>query len=112
MMLAITFLFAAQAIGVSVTMDMMLKAILISLILTTGAGGVPGGGIVTIAIVIDAFGLPLEVVGIISGIFALIDMVYTMMNCLGDLVGTYIVGYWERNHLGMQQPAEGKQAEA
>lgn len=112
MMLAITFLFAAQAIGVPVTMDMMIKAILISLILTTGAGGVPGGGIVTIAIVIDAFGLPLEVVGIISGIFALIDMVYTMMNCLGDLVGTYIVGYWERNNLGMQQLAEGKQAEA
>ena len=97
MMLAITFLFAAQAIGAPVTMDMLIKAILISLILTTGAAkdGVPGGGIVTIAIVIDAFGLPLEVVGIISGIFALIDMVYTMMNCLGDLVGTYIVAHLE-----------------
>ena len=95
MMLAITFLFAAQAIGAPVTMDMLIKAILLSLILTTGAGGVPGGGIVTIAIVIDAFGLPLEVVGIISGIFALIDMVYTMMNCLGDLVGTYIVAHLE-----------------
>lgn len=99
MMLAITFLFAAQAIGAPITLDMMIKAILISLILTTGAGGVPGGGIVTIAIVIDAFGLPLEVVGIISGIFALIDMVYTMMNCLGDLVGTYIVAYVERDHI-------------
>lgn len=99
MMLAITFLFAAQAIGAPVTMDMLIKAILISLILTTGAGGVPGGGIVTIAIVIDAFGLPLEVVGIISGIFALIDMVYTMMNCLGDLVGTYIVAHLEKKKM-------------
>lgn len=99
MMLAITFLFAAQAIGAPVTMDMMIRAILISLILTTGAGGVPGGGIVTIAIVIDAFGLPLEVVGIISGIFALIDMAYTMMNCLGDLVGTYIVAHMERGQI-------------
>ena len=103
MMLAITFLFAAQAIGAPVTMDMLFKAILISLILTTGAGGVPGGGIVTIAIVIDAFGLPLEVVGIISGIFALIDMVYTMMNCLGDLVGTYIVAHMERNLIKGEQ---------
>ncbi len=99
MMLAITFLFAAQAIGAPITTDMLIKAILISLILTTGAGGVPGGGIVIIAIVIDAFGLPLEVVGIISGIFALIDMVYTMMNCLGDLVGTYIVARLERNNI-------------
>lgn len=106
MMLAITFLFAAQAIGAPVTMDMLLKAILISLILTTGAGGVPGGGIVTIAIVIDAFGLPLEVVGIISGIFALIDMVYTMMNCLGDLVGTYIVAHLESKSVHMIENAE------
>lgn len=96
MMLAITFLFAAQAIGVPVTMDMMFRALVISLILTTGAGGVPGSGIVTIAIVIDAFGLPLEIVGIVAGIFALIDMVFTMMNCLGDLVGTYIVAHSEK----------------
>lgn len=95
-MLALTFLFAAQAINAPLSAGMLLKAILISLILTTGAGGVPGGGIVTIAIVIDAFGLPLEVVGIVSGIFALIDMGFTMMNCLGDLVGTTIVAHSEK----------------
>jgi Na+/H+-dicarboxylate symporter len=46
---------------------------------------------VSIAIVLDAFGLPLEVIGLISGIFALMDMGLTTMNCLGDLVGTVIV---------------------
>ncbi len=99
MMLAITFLFASQAIGAPLSLGILIQVILISLILTTGAGGVPGGGIVTIAIVIDAFGLPLEVVGIISGIFALIDMGYTMMNCLGDLVGTMIVNHTEKKKL-------------
>ena len=86
---------------------MLVKALLISLILTTGAGGVPGGGIVTIAIVIDAFGLPLEVVGIVSGIFALIDMGFTMMNCLGDLVGTMVVSHSERKKLEKASPAKG-----
>lgn len=90
-MLAVTFLFAAQAINSPLTIGILIKAILIALILTTGAGGVPGGGIVTIAIIVDAFGLPLEVVGIIAGIFALIDMGFTMLNCLGDLAGTVIV---------------------
>lgn len=90
-MLALTFLFAAQAINSPLTIGILVKVVLIALILTTGAGGVPGGGIVTIAIIVDAFGLPLEVVGIIAGIFALIDMGFTMMNCLGDLVGTAIV---------------------
>jgi Na+/H+-dicarboxylate symporter len=98
-MLAITFLFAAQAIGSPLSLGILIKVILISLILTTGAGGVPGGGIVTIAIIIDAFGLPLEIVGIIAGVFALIDMGFTMLNCLGDLVGTYIVSYSEDRKL-------------
>lgn len=95
-MLAITFLFAAQCAGADTSIATLLRVILISLILTTGAGGVPGGGIVSIAIVVDAFGLPLEVVALVSGIFTLIDVVYTTMNCLGDLVGTFIVDHSEK----------------
>lgn len=94
-MLAITFLFAAQCVGADTSLATLLRVILISLILTTGAGGVPGG-IVSIAIVVDAFGLPLEVVALVSGIFTLIDVVFTTMNCLGDLVGTVIVDRSEK----------------
>jgi Na+/H+-dicarboxylate symporter len=90
-MLALAFLFAAQAVNAPLSFGVLVNMLFISLILTTGAGGVPGGGIVSIAIVLDAFGLPLEVVGLISGIFALMDMGLTTMNCLGDLVGTVIV---------------------
>lgn len=95
-MLAITFLFAAQCVGGDTSIATLLRVILISLILTTGAGGVPGGGIVTIAIIVDAFSLPLEVVALISGIFTLIDVVFTTMNCVGDLVGTVIVDHSEK----------------
>jgi Na+/H+-dicarboxylate symporter len=79
-MLALAFLFSAQAIDVPLSPGVLVNAIFISLILTTGAGGVPGGGIVSIAIVLDAFGLPLEVVGLISGIFALMDMGLTTID--------------------------------
>lgn len=95
-MLAITFLFAAQCVNAPLSIGVLLRVILISLILTTGAGGVPGGGIVSIAIVVEAFGLPLEVVALVSGIFSLIDMAYTMLNCLGDLAGTVIVAHSEK----------------
>ena len=98
-MLSLTFIFAAQAIGSPLSLGILLKVVFLSLILTTGAGGVPGGGIVTIAIIMDAFGLPLEIVGIIAGIFALIDMVFTMLNCLGDLFGTYIVAWSEEQRM-------------
>ena len=98
-MLAITSLFAAQCVNAPLSIGVLLRVILISLILTTGAGGVPGGGIVSIAIVVEAFGLPLEVVALVSGIFSLIDMGYTMMNCLGDLVGTVIVSNIEKKRI-------------
>lgn len=97
-MLALTFLFASQTVGVPLSLPILIKVIFLGLILTTGAGGVPGGGIVTIAIIIDAFGLPLEVVGIVAGIFALIDMGLTMLNCLGDLVGTAIIAQSEEKN--------------
>lgn len=95
-MLAVTFLFAAQCVGADTSLATLIRVIFISLILTTGAGGVPGGGIITIAIIVDAFGLPLEVVALVSGIFTLIDVVFTTMNCLGDLVGTIIVDHSEK----------------
>ncbi len=95
-MLAIAVLFAAQAAGVPMPITTLVNVILLGLILTTGAGGVPGGGIVSIAIIIDAFGLPIEVVAIIAGIFALIDMGLTTLNCLGDLAGTVIVADSEK----------------
>ncbi|MDH4619064.1 dicarboxylate/amino acid:cation symporter [Brevibacillus sp. AY1] len=98
-MLALTFLFASQAVGADLSLAILFKMILLGLVLTTGAGGVPGGGIVTIAILVDAFGLPLEIVAIVAGVFALIDMGLTMLNCLGDLVGSKIVAKQEEKRL-------------
>ncbi len=98
-MLALSFVAVAQAVGVPLPLPVLVKAIFLGLILTTGAGGVPGGGIVTIAIIVDSFGLPLEMVAIIAGIFGLIDMGLTMLNCVGDLVGTLIVSRSEEKRL-------------
>ncbi|MCC8083684.1 MAG: dicarboxylate/amino acid:cation symporter [Clostridium sp.] len=95
-MLTISLLFAAQAAGVTFGFSELVKAILIALLLTTGSGGIPGGGLVTIAIIIDTFSMPTEAVAIISGVFFIIDLLNTTMNCYGDLVGTYIVDYTEK----------------
>lgn len=43
-------------------------------------------------IVVQAVGLPIEVVGVIAAFYRLFDMGTTTNNCLGDLVGTVIVG--------------------
>lgn len=96
-MLTVSLVFAAQAAGVVLGAGDLTKAVLIALMLTTGAGGIPGGGLVTIAIMIDAFSMPSEAVAVISGVFFLIDMLNTTVNCFGSLVGTYIVDISERS---------------
>ena len=50
-------LFISQTIGVPVTLGTMVKIILMSAILSTGGGGIPGSGIVKLLVMVTAFGL-------------------------------------------------------
>ena len=68
-----------------------LSALLVGLILSEGSSGIPGGGLVTSLIFVQAFGLPLEVAAIVGGIYRLIDVGNTTINCMGDVVGTILV---------------------
>lgn len=88
-------LFISQTIGVPVSLGTMLNIILMSAILSTGGGGIPGSGIVKLLVMVTAFGLPTEIVGIIAAFYRLFDMGTTTNNCLGDLAGTVFVSKLE-----------------
>ena len=94
--LTMSLLFAAQAAGVDLSGATLVNAIIIALLLTTGSGGIPGGGLVTIAIIIDAFQMPTEAVAIISGVFFIIDTLNTSVNTYGTLIGTYVIDKLEK----------------
>ena len=64
----------------------------------TGSGAVPSGMLVILAILLESLGFPLEIVGLVAGVHAFNDMGMTMINCLGDLSGTIIVGHKEKQH--------------
>lgn len=88
-------LFISQTIGVPVTIGTIIKIVLMSAILSTGGGGIPGSGIVKLLVMVEAFGLPTEIVGIIAAFYRLFDMGTTTNNCLGDLAGTVFVSKME-----------------
>ena len=90
-MLAGILLFTAQAGGVEFSLASQVVIVLIGLILSEGSGGIPGGGLVIALIFVQAFNLPLEIAAIVGGIYRLIDMGSTTVNCMGDMVGTVIV---------------------
>lgn len=88
-------LFISQSIGMPLSIATMAKVVLMSAVLSTGGGGIPGSGIVKLLVMVEAFGLPTEIVGIIAAFYRLFDMGTTTNNCLGDLAGTVFVSALE-----------------
>ncbi len=56
-----------------------------------GAAGIPEAGLVTMLIVLNAVGLPLEYIGLILSVDWLLDRFRTAVNVLGDAMGAAIV---------------------
>lgn len=92
--------FISQVVGAPINIGVMLKVIFLSAILSTGGGGIPGSGIVKLLVMVEAFGLPTEIVGIIAAFYRLFDMGTTTLNCLGDLAGTVFVSKIEEKFAG------------
>lgn len=90
---ALSFLFTAQAAGVTFPIADLTRMIFLGLLMSMGGGGIPGGAMVFLAMILDTFGLPVEIVGIIAGIHPLNEMGLTTLNCLGDLTGTAIATF-------------------
>ncbi len=88
---------AGQAISGSYGIGTIFSMVLMAVLLTFGAGGVPGGSIVLITLMVETFGFPAEVAGLIAGIFAPIEMLICVPNVVGDLAGTVIVDKSEGN---------------
>lgn len=94
-MLSGILIFTAQAAGLDFGFGELLQVVLIGLLVVEGSSGIPGGGLVVAMLFAKAFNLPLEIVAIVGGIYRLIDMGNTTVNCMGDMVATTIVAKFE-----------------
>ena len=83
--------FIAQAFGVDLGMTDYLLVITTATLASIGTAGVPGVGLVMLAMVLQQVGLPLEGIALIMGVDRLLDMVRTAVNITGDSVVTCIV---------------------
>jgi len=90
-MLGCILLFSSQAVDIEFTITEMVQIVLVGLLLSEGSTGIPGGGLVIAMLFAKAFNLPLEIVAIIGGIYRLIDMGITTINCMGDMVATTVI---------------------
>ncbi|MFV0447851.1 MAG: dicarboxylate/amino acid:cation symporter [Vibrio sp.] len=83
--------FIAQAFNIDLTMGDYLTVILTATLASIGTAGVPGVGLVMLAMVLNQVGLPLEGIALIMGVDRLLDMIRTAVNITGDCCVTCIV---------------------
>ncbi len=89
--LSIFALAIAKAYGIEMTGAALISMIVSIIILSMGAPGIPGVGLICLSVLLTQMGVPTETIGIVMGIDAVIGMFRCMGNCTGDVVASMIV---------------------
>ncbi len=89
--LAIFALALAKAYGVQISGSILISIIISIIVLSIGAPGIPGSGLICLSVLIAQIGIPIEAIGLVMGIDPICSMFRTMINCLGDVAVSTII---------------------
>ena len=90
-MQGVAVIFVAQAYHVNLTLVDLITVIFTATLASVGTAGIPSVGLVTLTMVFNSVGLPVEGIALIMGIDRILDMTRTAVNITGDAVCTTIV---------------------
>lgn len=93
--LGLATLFVAQAANVPLSFDQQLLILLTLKLTSKGVAGIPRANFVVLTALFQSFGLPLEGLGLLLGIDALIDPIRTSVNVVGHCTAPAVVARWE-----------------
>lgn len=83
--------FASNLYGFAVTPGRIAQFVFLGLILSIGAAGIKGAGVVMSGVLLESLGMPLTLIPVLAAIWPAIDPAHTVLNNAGDLAGTVIV---------------------
>jgi len=90
-MQGVATVFIAQAFNIDLSLADYGAVILTATLASIGTAGVPGVGLIMLAMVLNQVGLPVEGIAMVMGVDRLLDMIRTAVNITGDSVVTCIV---------------------
>ena len=93
--LSLAAIFVAQASGIDLPVGQQFVLLLTLMLSSKGVAGVPRGALVILLGTVSSFGLPAEPVFVILGIDAVLDMLRTSLNVLGNCLATVVIARWE-----------------
>src|SRR5262245_16066882 len=93
--LSLAAIFVAQAAGIQMPLGQQLVLLLTLMLSSKGVAGVPRSALVILLGTVSSFNLPVEPVLVILGIDAVLDMLRTSLNVLGNCLATVVIARWE-----------------
>lgn len=90
-MQGVATVFIAQVFGIDLTITDYAMVVVTATLASIGTAGVPGVGLIMLAMVLNQVGLPVEGIALIMGVDRLLDMVRTAVNVTGDSVATLVI---------------------
>ncbi|MFC7373274.1 dicarboxylate/amino acid:cation symporter [Fictibacillus iocasae] len=103
-MQGVATIFIAQVYDQNLTMVQLLTVVLTAVLASIGTAGVPGVGLIMLAMVLNSVGLPVEGIALILGVDRLLDMMRTAVNITGDAACAVIVAKTEEKHGVIETP--------
>lgn len=95
----VAVIFIAQFYGLDLTFMQLITVVITTILASIGTAGVPGAGMIMLAMVLGAVGLPLEGIALIAGIDRILDMFRTTINIVGDAAGAVTVAGTEKGEI-------------
>ena len=95
-MQGVAVVFASQAFGIPLGIQDYIMVVATATLASIGTAGVPSVGLITLSMVFNAVGLPIEGITLIMGIDRILDMLRTAVNVTGDAVCTTIVAVQDK----------------
>lgn len=91
-------LFIANVFDVHLTLAQMMMIVFTGTLASIGTAGVPGAGLIMLAMVLQSVGLPIEGLALVAGIDRILDMFRTCLNITGDAAVAIAIDYNEKQN--------------
>lgn len=84
-------IFASNMYGYPISFSSAAQYVFLGIVLSVGAAGVKGAGIVMTTVLLETLGMPLTVIPVLAAIWPILDPMLTLLNNTSDLIGTAII---------------------
>ncbi len=99
-------IFIASCFGIDLTLAQLITIVLTATLASIGTAGVPGAGMIMLAMVLQSVGLPVEGIALVAGVDRIFDMGRTTLNITGDAACSVIVNRLEEKKIAKKAAKE------